>query len=144
MISLRKIDLSSLNKLHYLGAILYLVNHVSDQAFPCDINKCHKGTDMSNISRCIKNKYSIEIRTLKCNIFQWVRGRRSRDRMVVDLQLPVRSVPITTEVVSSSSVHDEVYSIQLYVIKFISDMRQVGGFPRVLRFPPSLKVTATI
>ena len=62
--------------------------------------------------------------------------------MVVDLQLPVRSVPITTEVVSSSSVHDEVYSIQLYVIKFISDMRQVGGSPRVLRFPPPMKVTA--
>ena len=42
--SLRKIDLSSLNKLHYLGAILYLVNRVSDTAFPHDINKCHKGT----------------------------------------------------------------------------------------------------
>ena len=27
-------------------------------------------------------------------------GRRGRDRMVVDLQLPIQSVPITTEVVS--------------------------------------------
>jgi hypothetical protein len=29
-------------------------------------------------------------------------------------------------------VHGEVYSIQHYVIKFVSDLRQVGGFPRVL------------
>ena len=27
---------------------------------------------------------------------------------------------------------DEVYSIQRYVIKFVFDLRQVGGFPRVL------------
>ena len=38
----------------------------------------------------------------------------------------------------------EVYSIQHYVIKFVSDLRQVGGFLRVLRFPPSIKLTATI
>jgi hypothetical protein len=25
--------------------------------------------------------------------------------------------------------------VQHYVIKFVSDLRQVGGFPRVLRFP---------
>jgi hypothetical protein len=31
--------------------------------------------------------------------------------MVVDLQLPVQSVPITTEGVSSNSAHGEVYSI---------------------------------
>jgi len=31
-----------------------------------------------------------------------------------------------------------------YVIKFVSDLRKVGGFLRVLRFPPSIKLTATI
>ena len=31
-----------------------------------------------------------------------------------------------------------------YVIKFISDLRQAGGFLRVLRFPPPIKLTATI
>jgi hypothetical protein len=46
----------------------------------------------------------------------------------LDLQLPVQSVPITTKVVSSNPVHGEVYSIQHYVIKFVSDLRQVGGF----------------
>jgi hypothetical protein len=38
----------------------------------------------------------------------------------------------------------EVYSIQHYVIEFVSDMWQVCGFLRVLRFPPPIKFTATI
>ena len=41
---------------------------------------------------------------------------------LLDLQLPVHSVPITTKVVSSNPVHREVYSIQHYVIKFVSDL----------------------
>ena len=40
----------------------------------------------------------------------------------LDLQLPVQSVPITTKVVSSNPVQGEVYSIQHYVIKFVSDL----------------------
>ena len=54
--------------------------------------------------------------------------------MVVFLQLPMQSVPITTKVVSSN--HGEVYLILYYVIKFVSDLRQVCGFLLVLRFPP--------
>ena len=54
----------------------------------------------------------------------------------LDLQLPVQSMLITTKVVSSNSVHGEVYSIQHYVIMFVSDLRQGGGFLRVLWFPP--------
>jgi hypothetical protein len=34
--------------------------------------------------------------------------------------------------------------LQHYVIKFVSDLRQVGGFLRVFRFPPPIKLTATI
>jgi hypothetical protein len=41
-------------------------------------------------------------------------------------------------------VHGEDYTIQHYVIKFVSDLQQVGGFLRVLRFPPPIKLTATI
>jgi hypothetical protein len=63
---------------------------------------------------------------------------------VVDSQLPVQSVPITIKVVSSKPTHGEVYSIQRYVIKFVSYWWQVGGFLRVLRFPPPIKLTATI
>jgi len=48
----------------------------------------------------------------------------------------VQSVPITTKVVSSSPINGEVYSIQHYVIKFVSDLRQVGGFLWLLQFPP--------
>jgi hypothetical protein len=33
----------------------------------------------------------------------------------------MQSVPITTNVVNSNPVHGEVYSIQHYVIKFVSD-----------------------
>ena len=62
--------------------------------------------------------------------------RDRRDRM--DLQLPMQSVPITTNVVS---LNGEMYSIQHYMIKFVSDLWQAGGF---LRFPPPIKLTVTI
>jgi hypothetical protein len=60
-------------------------------------------------------------------------GRRGRDRM-----------HITTNVVSSNPALGEVHSIQHYVIKFVSDLRQIGGFLRVFQFPPPIKLTATI
>jgi hypothetical protein len=58
--------------------------------------------------------------------------------MWLDLQLPGQSVSIINKVVGSNPVHGEVYSIQHYVIKFVS------GFLWVLRFPPPIKLTATI
>jgi len=45
---------------------------------------------------------------------------------------------------SSNPIHGEVYSMQHYVIKFVSNLRQVGGFLRILRYPPQIKLTATI
>jgi len=75
----------------------------------------------------------------------------------LDLQLPVQSVRITTDVVSSNldqgevyttnvvivnPAHGEVYSIKHYVIKF--DLRQVTGFLRVLWFPPSIKLKVAL
>ena len=56
----------------------------------------------------------------------------------------MQSVHFTTKVVSSNLADGEVYSMQLYVTKFISDLWEVGGFLRVLRFPPSIKLTAII
>jgi hypothetical protein len=38
-------------------------------------------------------------------------------------------VPIPTKVVSSNPVYSEVYSIQHYVLKFVSDLRQADVFP---------------
>jgi hypothetical protein len=55
---------------------------------------------------------------------------------VLDLQLPLQSVLITTNVVSPITVRR--------VIKFVSDLWQIGGYLRVLRFLPPIKLTATI
>jgi len=40
----------------------------------------------------------------------------------------MQSVPITTKVVSLNATHGEVNLIQLYVIKFVSDLQQIDGF----------------
>jgi hypothetical protein len=69
------------------------------------------------------------------------KGRRGRERMVVEFT--------TTHAISAyhnSCCEFEYRSgqgVQHYVIKFVSDLRQVGGFLRVLRFPPHIKLTAT-
>ena len=47
---------------------------------------------------------------------------------------------INTKDVSSN----QVYSLQQYVIKFVSDLRQVCDFLRVLQLPPPIKLTATV
>ena len=68
--------------------------------------------------------------------------RRGRDRMVVGF----------TTTYAISAYHQWCYEfksrsgrgIQHYVIKFVSDLRQVGGFLWVIRFPPPIKLTATI
>jgi hypothetical protein len=44
--------------------------------------------------------------------------------------------------VSSNSVPGKVYLMQHYVIKFVSDLPQVGGFLQVLSFPPPIKLIA--
>jgi len=62
----------------------------------------------------------------------------------MDLQLHVQSVPITTKFVISNPAHGGMHSIQLYVMKFVSDFWHVDGFIHVLRFPPLIKQTATI
>jgi len=53
-------------------------------------------------------------------------------------------MPITTKVVSPNPIHGEVYSIQQYVVKFVSGLRQVDFFPRVFWFPQQIKLIATM
>jgi hypothetical protein len=48
-------------------------------------------------------------------------NNRCRDRMVVGFT-NMQSVHITTKVVSSKPVHGDLYSIQYYVIKFVSEI----------------------
>ena len=62
--------------------------------------------------------------------------RRGRDRMEVRFTTTYGiSAWSVTKVVSSNSANGEVYSMERYVIQFVSDLRQIGGFPRF----PSLK-----
>jgi hypothetical protein len=67
--------------------------------------------------------------------------RRGRDRMVVGF---------TTTYAISAYHHwwcefesRSGRGVQHYVIKLVSDLRQIGGFLRILRFPPPIKLTAT-
>ena len=43
----------------------------------------------------------------------------------LDLQLPMKSVPITTKVLNSNPAHGEMYSMQYHVIQFVSDLLAV-------------------
>ena len=68
-----------------------------------------------------------------------MRGRRGGDSMVVGF--------VTTYATSAyhcgfESRSGKVYSH--YVIKFVSDLQLVGGFLRVLRFPPQIIQTTAI
>jgi len=64
----------------------------------------------------IMNFISLQIVILQGNVLKNV------------LKLPVQWVPNTTNVVSLNPPHGKVYSVQHYVIKFVSDLRQVIGF----------------
>ena len=64
---------------------------------------------------------------------------------VMVIQLPMKPVLIPTNIVSSNPADIEMYSIQHYVIKIVGDLdRSVVNFIRVLRFPPPIKLIATI
>ena len=71
-----------------------------------------------------------------------LQGRRGRDRMVVGF---------TTTYAISAYHHwccefesRSGLGVQHYMMKFVSDLRQVGGFLRLLWFPPPIKLTTMI
>jgi hypothetical protein len=67
-----------------------------------------------------------------------------RQKVATEILLKVvLNITITPKVRSNLRCSDEVYSIQHYVIKFDSDLRQVSGYLQVLRFPPPIKLTVT-
>ena len=55
----------------------------------------------------------------------------------------MQSVPITTEALSWYPAHCEVYSINHYAIRFVSDLGLIVFFLSLLFHPP-VKLTATI
>ena len=101
--------------------------------------------DLKNYNpHCIEvKKKCMYIQIIWCYL-QYMRGRGDHDRMVVWFTTTVQSVPIITKFVSLNPVHSEMYLIQHYVIKFVSHLRQVRAFLRVLRFPPPIKLTSMI
>jgi hypothetical protein len=57
--------------------------------------------------------------------------RRGRDRMEVRFTTTYGiSAWSVTKVLSSNSANGEVYSMERYVMQFVSDLWQIGGFPR--------------
>jgi hypothetical protein len=54
----------------------------------------------------------------------------------------MKSVLITTDVVSSNPAQARCTRYNIIVIKFVSDWRQVGDVLLVLRFPPPIALTA--
>jgi hypothetical protein len=69
-----------------------------------------------------------------------LRGRRGRDRMVVGCTTTYAISAYNHKSCEFEPAHDEVYSIQHYVIKIVCDMWQVGSF---LRFPQPINLTTT-
>ena len=63
------------------------------------------------------------------------------DRMVVRFTITLAISAYHHWSCEFKSNYGKVYLIQHYVIKFVSDLRQVGGFLRILRFPPPIKLT---
>ena len=82
-------------------------------------------TNVIYVVKCLVKvvAYSITLEhILVINPINVIRGRR--DRMVVRFtNTYMGAVAITTKVVSSNPANGEVYSIQHYVIKFLSDLR---------------------
>ena len=74
-------------------------------------------------------------------IFHW--GRRGHDSMAIGFTTTYAISVYHHLRCEFESRLGEVYSIH-YVIKFVSDLRNVGGFLRVLQFPLPIKLFATI
>jgi hypothetical protein len=69
---------------------------------------------------------------------------RGRDRMVVGSTTSYAINAYHHKSCEFEFRSAKVYSIQQYVIQFVSDLRQVGGFLWVLQYPSQIKLTATI
>ena len=69
-------------------------------------------------------------------------GRRGHDSMVVGFIITYAISVYYHKRCEFEFRTDEARSIQHYVIKLGSDLRHVGGFLRVLMFPPPIKLIA--
>ena len=88
--------------------------------------------------RSVNNKYTFHAHLLSpsflISILSW--KFLIEINMHVDLQLTMQSGPITTRVANSNQFRSWRGVFKHYVIKFVIDLLQVGGFLRVLLFLP--------
>ena len=69
---------------------------------------------------------------------------RGRDRMVVVFTITYAIGAYIHWICEFESRSSEVYLIQHYVVKFVSDLRQVCGFLWTILFPQKITLTPTI
>ena len=84
---------------------------------------------------------------LLCCQFLWIvhllklnRGRHYRDRLVVGFTTTYAISAYHHRCCEFESLSER--GVQHYDIKIVSDLQQVDGFLRALRFPPPIKLTA--
>jgi hypothetical protein len=122
----------------FWGKALPFHNHLLINFITIDWNGLHLPTGWSKTNKCTNPSSNRSVSSQ----LQYISTKRS------SLPLPKIHIPYSLlsplKVVSSNPVHGNVYSIQHYVIKVFSDLRQVGCFLLVLRFPPPIKLTTTI
>ena len=93
------------------------------------LGNCEKGYVLCIINYCFQDNSG---------------DRHDRGRMIVGFTSTYAISAYHHKRYEFESCSGDVYSIQHYVIKFVNDLRQVGGFLRELRFPPPIKPTVMI
>ena len=120
-----------------------------------DLHKMYKFWNTSQYSNiCLFWKKKIMLRQwgpsfavttkLKISYLGIAKGCCGRDHMIVGFTTTYAISAYHHQCCEFESCSSKVNSIQHYVIKFVSDLQQVNGFFRVLRFSSPIKMTATI
>ena len=86
----------------------------------------------------------IEIHIIDNHTTVLIMGRHGRHRMVAVFTTIYKISAYHHKHLEFESRSGEVYSLEHCVIKYDSDLWQVGGFLRLLRFPPQIQQSATI
>ena len=94
--------------------------------YNCTLNTTSLPTE--NVRKYYSIIQSIQIAN-KCTS---IKDHRGRDHMVVGFTTTYAISAYRYKVRRSNPTHGEVYSLQHYTIKFVSDLRQVSGFLWVL------------
>ena len=94
--------------------------------------------------RLLSAQFHLLIAVIKIQIPTILGGHHSHDHMVFGFPITCAISAYHHQCCELEARSGEVYLIQYYVMKFVSDLRQVSGFLWVLRFPIPIKLTATI